>query len=324
MALKAGSTQYRIAEKALSIFVNFFCFLRINRFPYIGEFSQKAFSFLWHIPFLQPFLDFSPFRKFIDQCQVRYPLGKFSNSWISVVIPCHPKDSALLSVVLEGLEKNCLNHISEVIIVSPENLEINLSTKLNLRFLNDSQVVSPELFEIIKTNFPTSQFGWVLQQVIKIETAIKLSQNENTLAIDSDTVITKPTLFVDGNRQILNITREYHRQYIKQYQDFSKTNFDLGLSFVTHYQLWKQDILEGLWGDDRLNEWLSCADKSSQSSMSEYQSYGSHLVEKHPQRFKFAQWGNIELSRTLVKDLSYEAATSARPNARSISIHSYS
>jgi hypothetical protein len=324
LAFKAGSTQYRIAEKALFIFVNILCSLRINKLPFISESSQKVFSFLWHTPILQPFLDFSPLRKFIDQCQVQYPLGKVSNTCISVVIPCHPKDSALLSVVLEGLERNSLNNISEVIIVSPENLEINHFTKLNLRFINDSQVVSSELFKLIKRNFPTSQFGWVLQQIIKIETAMKLSQNENTLVIDSDTVITKPTLFVDGNRQILNITREYHRQYIKQYQDFSKINFDLGLSFVTHYQVWQRDILEGLWGEDRLNEWLRCADKSSQSSMSEYQSYGSHLVEKHPQRFEFAQWGNIEISRALVKDLSYEAATNTLPDAQSISIHSYS
>lgn len=324
MAFIAGSIQYRIAERFLSILVNILCSLRINKIPHISKASLKVFAYLWHIPFLQPFLDFSPIRNFIDLCQVRYPLRKESDTSISVVIPCHPKDSALLSVVLEGLEKNCLNNISEVIIVSPTPLELEQNTNLNIRFLNDSQVANTNLLRIIKENFPQSHFGWVLQQVLKIQTAMIVSQNENTLVIDSDTIITKPTLFVDDNRQILNITREYHRQYIKQYQDFSKTSFDSGLSFVTHFQLWQQDILEGLWGEDRLYEWLRCADKTSLSSMSEYQSYGSYLVEKFPQRFEFSRWGNSELSRTLIKDLSYEIAVSTLPDALSISIHSYS
>ena len=260
----------------------------------------------------------------MDLSQIRYPLGKISTTCISVVIPCHPKDSALLNVVLKGLERNCLNPISEVIIISPEKLEIGQIYKFNLRFINDRKVVSLEIIELIKSKFPISQFGWVLQQILKIRTAINFSQDENSLIIDSDTVLTKPTLFVDGDLQILNITREYHRQYIKQYQNFSKSNFDLGLSYVTHYQLWQRDILEKLWGSDRLIEWLSCADQSSESSMSEYQSYGSHIIQNYPERFKFSQWGNKEISRAHTDDLSYESLSSVFTDARSVSIHSYS
>lgn len=276
------------------------------------------------MPAFQHLLDFSPIRKFVDLSQIQHPLGKLSTSSISVVIPCHPKDIAILSLTLEGLERNCLNPISEVIIVSPDELEIDKIEKLSLRFINDRTVVSSEIIKIIKDNFPTSKFGWVFQQILKIRTATDFSQAENILIIDSDTILTKPTLFVEGHCQVLNISREYHRQYIKQYQDFSKTNFDLGLSFVTHYQLWQRDILEKLWSSDRLVEWLLCADKSSESSVSEYQSYGSYLIQNYPQRFKFSQWGNAEVSRTLTDNLSYEGISGLFPGARSISIHSYS
>jgi hypothetical protein len=324
LALRAGTIKYRFIEKILSMIVDVCCFLKINRIPFISKASQKTFSFLWRVSSLRPLLDFSPLRRFIDLCQIQNPLGGKSNTCISVVIPCHPKDSAFLSVVLEGLERNCLNPISEVIVVSPQPLEIKQNTKLKLRFINDSSVVSNEFIEMIKSYFPSSQFGWVLQQLLKIQTALKIATNQNTLVIDSDTVITKPTLFVDGNRQILNITREYHRQYIKQHQEFSKSEFDLGLSFVTHYQLWQRDILEKTWGADRLIAWLRCADMSSKSSMSEYQTYGSVLVQNFPERFEFSQWRNAEVSRANMRESSYLSITSAFPEARSISVHSYS
>ncbi len=324
MAFKAGSTQHRIAESIISVFVNFLCYLKINNLPYVGTASQKAFTSLWRLPNLQPFLDFSSTRKLIDLSQVEYPLGKVSSTCISIVIPCHPKDLALLSVVLEGLEQNCINPITEIIIVSPEPLVFEYITKLDLRFIDDSQIVDSKLMEMIKINFPRTQFGWILQQVIKIQTALKCTQEERILIVDSDTVISKPTLFVDGKRQALNITREYHRQYVKQYQDFTKSSFDTGLSFVTHYQLWQRDILEELWSGDRLYEWLRCADTSSNSSMSEYHSYGSYLIQNHSKRFEFSKWANVEVSRSLIKDLSYRAVSCAHPDARSISIHSYS
>lgn len=290
----------------------------------MSEVSRKVFTSLWKHSPLQPFLDFSPIRKFVDSSQIRFPLGKKSTTAISVVIPCHSKDLALLPVVLEGLERNCLNPISEVIVISPEDFHVNQNTKLNLRFLTDRQVVDSQLTKVIRGNFPISQFGWVLQQVLKIQAAISFAENENILVIDSDTVITKPILFIDGNRQILSITREYHRQYIKQYQDFSKTNFDIGLSFVTHYQLWQREILEEMWGGNRLGAWLRCADTSSKSSMSEYHSYGSHLIQSRPKEFNFSEWGNAELSRSLMGGLSYKTLISAFPSARSVSVHSYS
>lgn len=324
LALKAGSLQHKIAERVISIFINIFCSLRINKLPSMNKASQKVFTSLWKRANLQSFLDFSPIRRFIDLSQIRYPLGETSKTSISIVIPCHPKDHALLSVVLEGLKRNCLNPITEIVIVSPEPLQFEHFPETNIRFVNDSQIVDSKLLEIINTNFPQSQFGWIFQQVLKIQTAMNFTRNDQILVIDSDTVISKRTLFIDGNRQILNITREYHRQYIKQYQNFTKSNFDIGLSFVTHHQLWQRDILEELWGGDRLYEWLSCADTSSTSSMSEYHSYGSYIIQNHPKRFEFSQWANAELSRTDMNDLSYEAVACAARDARSISIHSYS
>ena len=324
LALRAGTRQYRIAEYSLTVLFNIASAIRVNRIQLINQISLTVFSYLWKKEHFRALLDFSPIRNFVDSCQLPSPLGKSAQSKISVVIPCHPKDLALISFVLTGLEKNCLNQISDVILVSPSILPTTLESKLNLRFLQDSDVLDPTLLATIKKVFPASQFGWVVQQVLKIRCALQYSLNENVLIMDSDTVLTKPMLFVFDNCQTLSITREYHRQYISQYQNFSNSNFDTGFSYVTHYQLWQRDILEILWGGDRLYDWLNCADLSSVSSMSEYHSYGAFLIQNFPDRFKYAEWGNAEISRASVEHLNYNSISNAVPNARSVSIHSYS
>jgi hypothetical protein len=324
LALRAGTLQYRIAELTWSTILGIASTLRFNKIRSINRISIRAFSYLWEKKSFCTFLDFSAVRKFVDSCQFPSPLISNTKTQISVVIPCHPKDSALMSFVLSGLEKNCLNQITEIIIVSPSILPITLKSKLNLRILQDSDVLDPKLVTTIKSIFPSSQFGWVVQQVLKIRCALQYSLNENILIMDSDTVLIKPTLFVFDKYQTLSITREYHRQYVKQYQNFSNSNFDTGFSYVTHYQLWQRDILETLWGDDRLNDWLNAADLSSNSSISEYHSYGSHLIQNFPDRFNYSEWGNAEMSRSLAEDLDYESISQAFPNARSVSIHSYS
>lgn len=324
LALRAGTFRYRIAELSLSAILIIATAIRVNKIQSINRISLSFFSYLWGKEHLRTFLDFSPIRKFVDSCQFPFPLGSDTKTKISVVIPCHPKDSALISFVLTGLEENCLNQISEVILVSPSSLPTTLESKLNLRFLQDSDVLDPKLVATIKNVFPSSQFGWVVQQVLKIRCALQYSLNESVLIMDSDTVLTKPMLFVFDNCQTLSITREYHRQYINQYQNFSNSNFDTGFSYVTHFQLWQRDILEILWGGDRLHDWLNAADLSSISSISEYHSYGSHLIQNFPNRFQFSEWGNAEISRSSVEHLSYKSISDAFPNARSVSIHSYS
>lgn len=324
LALRAGTRQYRIAEYSLSVILNIASAIRVNKIQSINQISLSVFSYLWKKERFRTFLDFSPIRNFVDSCQFSSPLGSDTKTKISVVIPCHPKDSALISCVLTGLEKNCLNQISEVILVSPSSLTTTPDSKFNLRFLQDSDVLDPKLVATIKNVFPSSQFGWVVQQVLKIRCALQYSLNENVLIMDSDTVLTKPTLFAFDNCQTLSITREYHRQYINQYQSFSNSNFDTGFSYVTHYQLWQRDILEILWGGDRLHDWLNAGDLSSISSVSEYHSYGSHLIQNFPDRFKYSEWGNAEMSRSSVEHLDYNSISKAFPNARSVSIHSYS
>jgi hypothetical protein len=324
LALRAGTIQYRIVEISLSAIFRIASTLRVNKIQSINRISIRFFSYLWEKERLRVFLDFSPIRKFVDSCQVPFPLSFSTKKKISVVIPCHTKDSALITMVLTGLEKNCLNVISEVIIVSPKKLSNMIETNLNLRFLNDDHVLGKQLINLVKEFFPNSQYGWIIQQLLKIQTSLYFAEEDDILVMDSDTVLTKPTLFVNEDRQILSITREYHRQYVSQYQNYSRTRFDTGFSYVTHFQLWQREVITALWGGESIYRWLSCADLSSSSSISEFHTYGSFLVEHFPQRYVYANWGNCEISRMSLAVHSYEEIRSLLPDARSVSIHSYS
>jgi hypothetical protein len=322
--LRAGTLQYRVAEILIGITLKLLNSLSVNKAYSMNRISMNSFSCLWKIKRFRTLLDFSSIRCFVDSCQIPFPLGRSTKTRISVVIPCHPKDSALIPIVLAGLEENCLNPISEVLIISPERLSSTIETNLNLRFLSDDLILGDSLISFVKMKFPDSQFGWIIQQVLKIQTSLNFTAEDNILVMDSDTVLTKPTLFVNEDHQILSITREYHRQYISQYQNFSQTHFDTGFSYVTHFQLWQRDLITALWEGEKISRWLDCADLSSSSSISEFHTYGSFLVEKFPQRFAYANWGNIETSRLALSANSYEEIKSLLPLARSVSIHSYS
>lgn len=276
---------------------------------------------------LRRFLRKHELREIADYLQVDNPLKKSQTQEISLAVLCHPKDLDLLKVCINGAISNIEDDLIQVIIVSPVPVDVS-QFNFGIPTINllDSDLISTDLIEKIKSRFGSEQFSWVLQQVLKIQVALKLD-SECTLILDSDTVLVSPRRYSGGLVQLLAISYEYHSLYVSHYKKFKPAHQELGVSFVTHHQLWQRDIVNLIWGGSGLNDWLDLADPTHPNSISEYHTYGTFLVNENPNRVAWARWGNKPISKSSVSLNSNGldrlfASKKGRPN--SFSIHSYS
>jgi Family of unknown function (DUF6492) len=283
----------------------------------IWEKKNNFFKFTWS----------NEFREIVDYMQPNNPLARDSVQRLSVAILCHQKDLDLLPICIKGVIDNIEDDLEEIVIVSPAPIDVdNLTEGISVRNLLDAEFINDELVAEIKRKFGKLQFTWVLQQVVKIRVALSLNV-EYLLILDSDTILTHPRKFAGESRQILSISYEYHSPYIRHYERFKPAHKQLGLSFVTHHQIWQGDIVGKIWGGSGLDDWLGLADGSSPNSLSEYHTYGTFLINEFPNRFVWARWGNRPISKSkdfLNLNMDTESVDLKWGRSNSISVHNYS
>jgi len=319
---------YRIIRRMKRDFViffkGFFDLLNVEKLPIVF----RSYRFLWRYSTRFRKLKWkNEFREIADYLQLNNPLKSNQVQDISVGILCHPKDLKILEICIEGAISNIEDKLSQIIIVSPQEIDLqNFNFGIPIVNILDSDLLDEHLLEKIRIKFGSSQFTWVLQQILKIRLALQLDVNR-VLILDSDTVLTSPRQFTNGSTQVLSISYEYHSQYVNHYKKFKPSHQELGVSFVTHHQLWQKDVIASIWGGDGLVQWLDAADPTHPNSISEYHTYGTYLVNECPSRVIWARWGNKPVSKqnfffdgTL--SLGEINMTKGRPN--SISIHDYS
>lgn len=319
---------YRIVRRAKRDFVifskGFLDLLNIKELPIIF----RSYRFLWNkLACFRKLKWKHELREIADYLQLDNPLRSSPVQDISVGILCHPKDLKLLRLCIEGAIANIEDNLSQIFIVSPQEIDFqNFNYGIPIVNLLDSDLVDEVLLEKLKSKFGSVQFTWILQQVLKIRLALKLDVSR-VLILDSDTVLTSPRKFTDESVQILSISYEYHSHYVNHYKKFKPTHQELGVSFVTHHQLWQRDIAAAIWGGKGLDRWLESADTTHPNSISEYHTYGTFLINEFPGRFIWARWGNKPVSKQnfiLHERLTLDRATMVKGRPNSISVHDYS
>jgi len=320
--------RFRVERRAKKDFVRVFkkiCdFLKITEAPYflqvyttIWKKKNNFFRFTWS----------NEFREIVDYLQSNNPLARDSTQRLSVAILCHQKDLDLLSACIQGAINNIEDDLEEIIIVSPAPIDVDkLFHQVSIRNILDAEIISDGMIDQIKLKFGKDQFTWVLQQVLKIRVALMLNV-DYLLVLDSDTILTHPRKLVGESRQILSISYEYHSPYVRHYKRFKPRHNEIGLSFVTHHQVWQSDIVRKIWGGSGLDDWLALADASHPNSISEYHTYGTFLINEFPNRLVWARWGNRPVSKSqdfLHSSMTRESADLKRGRPNSISVHNYS
>jgi hypothetical protein len=266
-------------------------------------------------------------REIVDYLMSSNPLALERKHQITLLIPCHPKDFDLLQHCIKGAEENIEDEIMEIVVVSPVDLDIReISSTIPIRLLLDADVVDEDLRKKIKSDFTSDQYTWVLQQIVKISAALKLNK-QYLLVLDSDTILTQRRTFVGEESQLLSISYEYHPTYVQHYKEFMPQHAASGISFVTHHQLWRTEVIQEIWSGAKLSEWLAAANVLLPNSISEYHTYGTYLLNTYPGTICWGRWGNKPISKRAGTDLPINLALGAipkwiRPN--SVSVHDYS
>lgn len=283
-------------------------------------------------------------RAVASYCQPHDPLRR-SNGLpaIDLIIPAATHDVMNLGLVLNFARANIRNPIASISVVTPltdrqkatsiarysdepwEKLKREIG---DFELFDDEEILGRNLFEAILDLEPRVS-GWELQQLIKIEAVRKLSKRA-ALVLDSDTLlISRKTWMNSQGRQLLHFSEEYHQPYRNLMARFFSLRGEFPVSFVTHHQLMQKELLLELFPrEDSSLGWLIASRSAPSVKLSEYETYGHHLLEKHSSRVAFGNWGNLwspHLDQFLGNKISSDPNFGENQGAyNSISFHSHS
>lgn len=274
-----------------------------------------------------------PIRVALDEALPADPLGTSSRLQpIEIVIPCAEKDVDMLVPVVVASVANCRNPVSCVTVIipdgSPEPVFNEQVCNVPVQIRQDSKVLSGIDVAAAISAVPQHRRGWILQQLVKLA-AVGQSESRGVLVVDADTLLLRPRTWLAPNgRQILCLSQELHQPYRDHFAAVWGSAHAQRASFVTHHQLMQPAIIREMFEDDLsgLVTWVEALDHREPSNASEYHSYGTYLINRHPDRVALARWGNVGAHRPR-QDESDEMRTAhlreKYPQALSVSMHSY-
>ena len=256
------------------------------------------------------------------------PLEQMEPAPIEVFIPATRKDYDVLPFVLESLKLGISNPIERVVICSPEPLDSSVRGQefdFPLSCIQDCDLLSRDSLLRIETasraRASVSGSGWMVQQALKFSYAMGSSAS-GVLILDADTLLFGRRNFLSSSgSQLLSPSYEYHRPYERNFKAVFKADSDpIGLSFVTHHQLFQPRILREMFLTEKsIVDWLSPTNKRSpQSPVSEYHTYGRFITQFEGANYRFGAFKNSLMPRS-----EFEPKDLRKFNALSVSLHSY-
>jgi len=159
---------------------------------------------------------------------------------------------------------------------------------------------------------PRGVVGWYYQQFLKMEYASRC-EDEYYLVWDGDTVPTdKFSMFAeDGNTPFLDLKQEYHEEYFDTIATilpgFKKV---IGPSFISEHMLIDCKIMNAMLREIELNYKESTgiessffeviiksipAEKMQDASFSEFETYGTYVALKYPDKYRLREWHSFRL-----------------------------
>lgn len=244
--------------------------------------------------------------------QTAFPINPLSSSrelpHIELIVPFVEKDIDVLAHCVRSAVSNIRNPLSRIRLVTPAGPDASKP--------NFSSVESTETLKKILAEHPSSSIefdqnllgeealrrlresgakGWDIQQMIKFA-AVLTSESDACLILDSDTVLlAEKTWFLDSKKQLLQVANEYEERYMPLIREYFGLQKQFPMSFVTHHQLMQKEVVQEMFPDgiSSLTDWWETSRRISGSHLSEFESYGSYLFERHPERVILGSWCNL-------------------------------
>ena len=247
-----------------------------------------------------------------------------SNEKIDVMIPTCTKDLKTLEKTIEGIRKNVKHPIENIYIISPQENIKNFDNLQNCILVDENTVLPINVSDINYYPQGIDRRGWIFQQLLKLNVD-NICKNDNILIVDSDTIFSRPQIFIEDNKTILNCSDEYHIPYSKPNKKLLNMNKRFDVSFVSHHMLINKIFLKEIKQriENECNEiWyqaiLNSLDNNEISSFSEYELYGNYMYYFHNDKIKLRYWYNLSTNnkgnstvdgktKNLYKTISYHS-----------------
>jgi hypothetical protein len=158
-----------------------------------------------------------------------------------------------------------------------------------------------------------------------------ISETENYLVIDADTILTKSQVYENDGKFVLLISDEYHIPYFNNYYKLTGQVPKSKLSSVTHSMLFNKTILNNLKSHieeyNKLN-WIdsiiSNIDKNELSGFSEFETYGLWVLDNFSDKYIREYYFNKSLKQSKIELLNkIENEYQNNEIIRSVSFHKY-
>lgn len=244
--------------------------------------------------------------------QTAFPINPLASASevppVELIVPFVEKDIEVLAHCVRSAVLNIHNPLSRIRLITPAGpgssrpgfSDKNSFNKLK-QILEEHPLASVEFDhelvgeETLRTLKDSGAKGWDIQQIIKFAGVLG-SEAEACLILDSDTVLLASKTWLSGSReQLLQVANEYEERYMP----LVRANFGLkkqfSMSFVTHHQLMQKDVVSEMFpeGIPSLISWWTNSQRFPGGHLSEYEAYGSFLLEKHPRRVALGSWCNL-------------------------------
>lgn len=251
-----------------------------------------------------------------------------SKKEIDIVIPTISKDFSLLNNVISSLKK-VEQMINKIFIISQENEEIiAFCKKNNLVFIEEKSLLGYGKDKINYRVGGVDRSGWIFQQLLKLS-GEKITEKENYLVLDSDTVLTAPNSFINDNRFVFYQNKEWHQPYFESFKKIFGYHTKNKLSFTSHMMIFNKKLLREMkkemeirWNKSWDQVYLMTIDNQEASCVSDYDTYANWVLYHYPQLVKEQPFYNTSLSRTKLAPLEVLEKNYGK-KYKSVSFHSY-
>jgi len=206
---------------------------------------------------------------------------------MDIIIPVAGKDSPCLEQVIRAARKYLRHHVGGIYLVYRE-LPKGAWTKSRDVILLDERDVGPvSKSSIAYRPRGVDRSGWLYQQLIKLS-CDQICRSEYVLALDSDTVFTRPQRLIKNGKVVLNVSDERYEPYYRMIERLLPGTSIFPYSFVSHHMLFTKTHLRELklcmeqGGKKWFEAILENIDREDMSGFSEYELYGNYMTTQHP------------------------------------------
>jgi hypothetical protein len=230
---------------------------------------------------------------------------------LDIIIPVAAKDTACLKEAITAARR-CLRHnIGRIYLVyGGERPRESWFVSKGVILVDEREVAPIAKSDINYHPGGRDRSGWLYQQLIKLS-CDQLSSEEHILALDSDTVFTRPQRLIRNGRVVLNTSHERHEPYYRMIRYLFPDMPLYPYSFVSHHMLFTKTYLcemkRCLERDGR--KWwetiLDNLDSRETSGFSEYETYGNYMISRHPAKVRVEHCLNQSFSTAWIGRLWY-------------------